>query len=215
MSPGLFVYREHLGSIGANFRVDLDNRINVTVSPLLARSKHVVYTNIVEALLRFVLVNKGYMLLHSATVSWARDDHAVGADRHWQDRHDIEADAGTPGQLSFLVRRHDDHQREGEALFSEAADHQLAHAACGEHQSAVSSRRVLGPEPSPLEGWAPVRASAGQLNIPIIAINALTQILVPPPKYMIDRLVPTAEYSRPAGSARSSSSAGVTSSRSR
>jgi len=68
MSPGLFVYREHLGSIGANFRVDLDNRINVTVSPLLAMSKHVVYTNVVEALLRFVLVNKGYMLLHSATV---------------------------------------------------------------------------------------------------------------------------------------------------
>ena len=68
MSPGLFVYREHLGSIGANFRVDLDNRINVTVSPLLARSKHVVYTNVVEALLRFVLVNRGHMLLHSATV---------------------------------------------------------------------------------------------------------------------------------------------------
>ena len=68
MSPGLFVYREHLGSAGANFRVDLDNRITVTVSPLLAWSKHVVYTNIVEALLRFVLVNKGYMLLHSATI---------------------------------------------------------------------------------------------------------------------------------------------------
>ena len=26
--PGSFVYREHLGSIGANFRVDLDNRIS-------------------------------------------------------------------------------------------------------------------------------------------------------------------------------------------
>jgi hypothetical protein len=33
-----------------------------------------------------------------------------------------------------------------------------------------------------------------RLNIPIIAINAITQILVPPPKYMIDRLVPTARY---------------------
>ncbi len=30
-----------------------------------------------------------------------------------------------------------------------------------------------------------------RLNIPIIAINAITQILVPPPKYMIDDLVPT------------------------
>ena len=68
MSPGLFVYREHLGSVGANFRVDLIQPDQRHSEPLLARSKHVVYTNIVEALLRFVLVNKGYMLLHSATV---------------------------------------------------------------------------------------------------------------------------------------------------
>jgi hypothetical protein len=34
-----------------------------------------------------------------------------------------------------------------------------------------------------------------RLNIPIIAINAITQILVPPPKYMVDQLVPTAHYS--------------------
>jgi hypothetical protein len=33
-----------------------------------------------------------------------------------------------------------------------------------------------------------------RLNIPIIAINAITQIVVPPPKYMIDQLVPTARY---------------------
>ena len=29
------------------------------MSPLLARSPHVVYTNVIEALLRFVVVNKG------------------------------------------------------------------------------------------------------------------------------------------------------------
>ena len=34
-----------------------------------------------------------------------------------------------------------------------------------------------------------------RLNIPIIAINAVTQILVPPPKYMIHTLVPTVTYS--------------------
>jgi hypothetical protein len=33
-----------------------------------------------------------------------------------------------------------------------------------------------------------------RLNLPIIAINAITQILVPPPKFMIDQLVPTARY---------------------
>ena len=42
--------------------------ITVEVGPLLARSPHVVYTNVVEALLRFVLISRGRMLLHSACV---------------------------------------------------------------------------------------------------------------------------------------------------
>ena len=96
MSPGLFVYREHLGSIGANFRVDLDNRINVTVSPLLAMSKHVVYTNVVEALLRFVLVSKGYMLLHSATVQLAGKTLMLSA----------QTDTGKTGTILRLMQEH-------------------------------------------------------------------------------------------------------------
>ena len=35
---------------------------------MLARSCHVVYTNIIEPLLRFVMVSRGRMLLHSACV---------------------------------------------------------------------------------------------------------------------------------------------------
>ena len=62
-------YEEHLGRIGANFRARLgDGRIDVEVGPLLARSPHVVYTNIIEPLLRFVMVSRGQMLLHSACV---------------------------------------------------------------------------------------------------------------------------------------------------
>ena len=98
MSPGLFVYREHLGSAGANFRVDLDNRITVTVSPLLARSNHVVYTNVVEALLRFVLVNKGYMLLHSATVGLGEETIMLSA----------QTDTGKTGTILRLLQEHPD-----------------------------------------------------------------------------------------------------------
>src|SRR5207253_3163273 len=42
--------------------------IQIKVSPVLAMSPHVVYTNIVEAFLRFLLVSKGYVLLHSAAL---------------------------------------------------------------------------------------------------------------------------------------------------
>ena len=62
-------YEEHLGRLGANFRVELGDPISIDVGPLLARSPHVVYTNILEALLRFVLISRGQMLLHSACVT--------------------------------------------------------------------------------------------------------------------------------------------------
>jgi putative flippase GtrA len=198
MSPGLFVYREHLGSIGANFRVDLDNRINVTVSPLLAMSKHVVYTNVVEALLRFVLVNKGFMLLHSATVQLGEETIMLSA----------QTDTGKTGTILRLMREHpgrsgflsDDMtivNGKGEALCFPKPLTISSHTLRAVNQNLLSwHERVLLAVQSRIHSkdgrqFALLLAS---LNIPIIAINAVTQILVPPPKYMIDRLVPTVEY---------------------
>jgi dolichol-phosphate mannosyltransferase len=66
--PRFVAYDEHLGSNAANFRLDFHDQIEVTVGPLLGRSPHVVYTNVVEALLRFVLVSRDHILLHSATI---------------------------------------------------------------------------------------------------------------------------------------------------
>jgi putative flippase GtrA len=198
MSPGLFVYREHLGSIGANFRVDLDNRINVTVSPLLAMSKHVVYTNVVEALLRFVLVNKGYMLLHSATLQLGDETIMLSA----------QTDTGKTGTILRLMREHpgqsgflsDDMtivNSHGQAFCFPKPLTISSHTLRAVNTGVLSFReRVL------LAIQSRVHSKDGRqfalllarLNIPIIAINAVTQILVPPPKYMIDRLVPTVEY---------------------
>src|SRR5215218_7089509 len=198
MSPGLFVYREHLGSVGANFRVDLDNRITVTVSPLLALSKHVTYTNVVEALLRFVLVNKGHMLLHSATVRLGEETIMLSA----------QTDTGKTGTILRLLREHPD-----EAAF--LSDDMTIINGDGEAQSfpkplTISShtmravnKKVLSPPRRLLLGiQSRIHSKEGRqfalllarLNIPIISINAMTQIVVPPPKYMIDRLVPTARY---------------------
>ena len=66
--PTIIRYEEHLGRLGANFRATLGERTDVEVGPLLARSSHVVYTNILEPLLRFMMVSRGRMLLHSACV---------------------------------------------------------------------------------------------------------------------------------------------------
>jgi dolichol-phosphate mannosyltransferase len=199
MSPGLFVYREHLGSFGANFRVDLDNRINVTVSPLLAWSKHVVYTNVVEALLRFVLVNKGYMLLHSATVRLGDETIMLSA----------QTDTGKTGTILRLLQEHPENSAflsddmtiingEGQAWSFPKPLTISSHTMRAVNQKVLSLPRRLV-----LRIQSRIHSKEGRqfalllarLNIPIIAINAITQILVPPPKYMVDQLVPTARYS--------------------
>src|SRR5215213_2380962 len=198
MSPGLFVYREHLGSVGANFRVDLDNRINVTVSPLLARSKHVVYTNVVEALLRFVLVNKGYMLLHSATVRLGEETIMLSA----------QTDTGKTGTILRLLQEHPDNTRflsddmtiingQGEAWSFPKPLTISSHTmrAVNKHVLSLPRRLVLGIQSRiHSKDGRQFALLLARLNIPIIAINAITQILVPPPKYMINQLVPTARY---------------------
>jgi dolichol-phosphate mannosyltransferase len=180
--PGSFVYREHLGSMGVNFRVDLDDRIVVTVSPLLARSKHVVYTNVVEALNRFVLVNKGYMLLHSATVQLGDRTVMLSA----------QTDTGKTGTILRLLQEHP----EGTAFLSD--DMTIINSTV----RAVNTRVLSLPQRALLAVQSRVHSKQGRefalllarLNIPIIAINAVTQIVVPPPKYMIDKLVPTVTY---------------------
>ena len=198
MSPGLFVYREHLGSIGANFRVDLDNRINVIVSPLLASSKHVVYTNVIEALLRFVLVNKGYMLLHSATVQLGDQTIMLSA----------QTDTGKTGTILRLLQEHPDNSGflsddmtivngKGEALCFPKPLTISSHTL-----RAVNTKVLTLPQRAMLAVQSRIHSKDGRqfalllarLNIPIIAINAVTQILVPPPKFMIHRLVPTVTY---------------------
>jgi dolichol-phosphate mannosyltransferase len=198
MSPGLFVYREHLGSLGTNFRVDLDNRINVTVSPLLARSKHVVYTNVVEALLRFVLVNKGYMLLHSATVKLGDKTIMLSA----------QTDTGKTGTILRLLREHpaesaflsDDMtiiNGGGQALCFPKPLTISSHTLRAVDSSVLSiPRRMLLAVQSRIHSkdGREFALFLARLNIPIIAINAVTQIVVPPPKFMVHQLVPTARY---------------------
>jgi hypothetical protein len=63
-------YTEHLGSLGAQFAINfLSERVEITINKVIAMSKHVLYVNLVEPILRFVLVSKGYVLLHSACIA--------------------------------------------------------------------------------------------------------------------------------------------------
>ncbi len=81
--------------------------IDIVASQAPARSPHVLYTNIVEPVLRWTFAERGYALAHAACL--AVDDRAYPdhrQDGHREDDHDPE-DAGQPARVLVHVRRPD------------------------------------------------------------------------------------------------------------
>jgi dolichol-phosphate mannosyltransferase len=59
-------YSEHFGRLGAQFSIEFSDKVNITINKLITASRHVIYVNLVEPILRFLLISKGFVLLHSA-----------------------------------------------------------------------------------------------------------------------------------------------------
>jgi dolichol-phosphate mannosyltransferase len=190
--PTVIRYEEHLGRLGANFRARIDERITVDVGPLLARSCHVVYTNILEPLLRFAMVARGRMLLHSACVELAGTGVMLSA----------LTDTGKTGTVLRLLREHggrflsDDMtviDRSGNASWFPKPLTISAHtlrAVSADDLTSSEWRRLQIQSRLHSKGGRSIGMALSRFNLPIMGINALTQMLVPPPKYTVDRLVP-------------------------
>ena len=200
-------YEEHFGRLAANFAIDFGDRIHVTISKLLARSPHVAYTNIVEALLRFAIVARGHMLLHSACVEIDGRGVLISA----------RTDTGKTGTVLRLLRER------GARFLSD--DMTILSpdgtAMCFPKPLTISSHTLRAVDPGDLSRrewmWLGVRSrvhskggrgiglAMGNQNLPIMTANALTQMVITPPKYTVDRLV-ACEVTRRSRSQRSSSS---------
>ena len=192
--PTFVTYEEHLGQLGANFRLDFHgDRIDVAVAPLLGRSPHVVYTNVVEALLRFVLVSRGCLLLHSATVEL--DGHGVMLTAR--------TDTGKTSTILRLLREQGGGFLADDMTIVAPGGHAYcypkpltisAHTvqAIAHHTLTPAERRKLAVQSRVhSRNGRRVGSRLGELNLPIMALNAATQALIPPPKYMAHRLVRT------------------------
>jgi dolichol-phosphate mannosyltransferase len=190
--PTTLRYEEHLGRLGANFRIELGSPIDITVGPLLARSPHVVYTNIVEALLRFVMVSRGKMLLHSACVNLDGVGVMLSA----------LTDTGKTATVLRLLREHGGRFLSDDMTVVDAD----GTATCFPKPLTISAHTLRAVQADDLtrsewrrlqfqsrlhsKGGRSIALTLSRFNLPIMGINALTQILVPPPKYSVDRLVP-------------------------
>jgi dolichol-phosphate mannosyltransferase len=190
--PAAIRYEEHLGRIGANFRVYLGDPISVEVGPLLARSSHVVYCNIIEPLLRFAMVTRGYMLLHSACVEL----HGTGV------MLSALTDTGKTGTVLRLLREHGARFLSDDMTIVDAR----GNACCFPKPLTISAHTLRAVRANDLtrSEWRRLQLQSrlhsregrsigialSRFNLPIMGINALTQMIVPPPKYTADRLVP-------------------------
>jgi len=190
--PAALRYEEHLGRFGANFSVHLGSPITVEIGPLLARSPHVVYTNVVEALLRFVLISRDRMLLHSACVELDGTGVMLSA----------LTDTGKTATVLRLLREHGGRFLSDDMTVVDAT----GNAVCFPKPLTISSHTLRAVNATDLtrsewrrlnfqsrlhsRGGRSIALTLARFNLPIMGINAITQILVPPPKYSVDRLVP-------------------------
>lgn len=184
-------YREQLGMAGANFRITMGAPILVEAAPLLARSPHVLYTNVVEALLRFLLVSRGYVLLHSACIMSDGKAALLSA----------QTDTGKTSTVIQLVRDHgfeflsDDMTiiaPDGRAICypkpMTLSYHTMSSIKGGELGRGERAKLAIQSRLHSKSGRT-VGRFLGSLNIPIVSINSIVQILVPPPKYRIETLM--------------------------
>ncbi|MDX6719709.1 MAG: dolichol-phosphate mannosyltransferase [Solirubrobacteraceae bacterium] len=194
---GNFVsYVEKLGRVGFGAEIEMgEHQVDVLASPLLRRSPHVLYTNVVEPILRWSFVERGYALIHAACL--ATDGQAVL----------ITARTDT-GKTTTALKTLDSQP------FAFVSDDLTLISPDGMILSypkpLTISRHTLSSVKTPLlsrkERFALVFQSRlhsksgrlfgmliAKLGLPAATMNAIVQLLVPPPKYQVDRLVPGVE----------------------
>jgi hypothetical protein len=198
-------YTEGLGGMG--FGVDISQvgeRIEVIASPLLQRSPHVLYTNVVEPILRWTFASKGYALVHAAC--FADGDEAVMLTAR--------TDTGkTTTTLKLLD--HYPYSFLSDDLTLVCPDGRVLcypkPLTISRHTvAAVQTPRLSRKERIKLIPQSRLHSRTGRrlafvlakMRIPAATVNAVVQRLVPPPKYDIERLIPTARVAPEAKIAR-------------
>ncbi len=184
-------WEEHFGRLSANFAIDFGEHIAITSSRALARSPHVLYTNVVEALLRFVFVDRGYMLLHAACMEVDGRGVMLSA----------KTDTGKTGTVLKLLRTSGGRFLSDDMTIIDSAgvarsfpkpltisEHTLRAVDAGDLSRSEWTRLRIQSRLHSKEGRG-FAMKLAERNVPIMTINGWTQRAVPPPKYHVQRLV--------------------------
>ena len=190
-------YGESLGRYGFEISISNKDRVNIAVSPILRFSRHVLYTNVVEPILRWSFVRRGYALVHAACVSF--DGQAVL----------VSAQTDT-GKTSTILRTVDNYacsflsddmtivSRDGRVMSYPKpltiSNHTLS--AVKANSSLTWWERIALQFQSRLHSKSgrKMGLNLSKSRLPAATMNAIVQMLVPPPNYMVHRLIPKATY---------------------
>ena len=185
-------YDDGLGKYGFELSIAPGECTEVQVSHLVKRSPHVLYTNVFEPLLRWTFVRKGYALVHAACVDL--DGHGIL----------ITAKTDT-GKTTTILQTLDNWNyaflsddmtilgRDGQLLNYPKPLTISAHTMRGLRNAHLRPReRIILQVQSRLHSRTGRKLAfwLTRSGLPAATINAVVQILVPPPKYHIDRLIP-------------------------
>ena len=187
-------YVEWPGRYGFEVSIAYRPTIEIAVSPILMRSPHVLYTNVVEPILRWTFVRKGYALAHAACISFDGRATLVTA----------ATDTGkTTTILKMLAKSScgflsDDMTilaKDGQVLSYPKPLTISLHTLHAVDTANLTRRERMG-----LQIQSRLHSRQGRLIglllgksvLPAATLNALVQLLIPPPKYGVQRLVPHA-----------------------
>jgi dolichol-phosphate mannosyltransferase len=190
-------YDEGFGNFGFKADIEIGDFVEVWASPFLKWSPHVLYTNLVEPILRWTFVKKGYALVHGACLDFGGRSYLITA----------RTDTGKTTSILKVLSR----QRRAADLGAFLSDDLTLVSASGEvlpypkpltisHHTvkAINAKYLSFGERLALRVQSRIHSRSGRLfahflsksKLPMATINALVQFLVPPPKYSVQLLVP-------------------------
>jgi dolichol-phosphate mannosyltransferase len=188
---GVIRYREHFGALSAAFDVTIGEQVVLDANWLLTWSHHVLYTNMVEPLLRFWLVSRGFVLLHCAAIDAERGAIIMSA----------QTDTGkTSTVLRLLMQRSWAFISDDMAILNpqgEILSYPKPMTLSSHTMSAVNDQALPRADRFMLAIRSRVHSkqgrsaghALGRLNVPIVTINAWVQLIIPPPKYHVQSLI--------------------------
>jgi hypothetical protein len=187
-----FHFSESVGSLGFATEIEIGEHIDVVASPLLRRSPHVLYTNLVEPLLRWSFVERGYALVHAAVVVEGPHAFLITA----------RTDTGKTTTMLKLLDAHpyrfiaDDlcivspdgtvRSYPKPLTISQHTLHAVKRPRLDWHERLTLplQSRLHSREGRRLAFWLARR------GLPVATVNTVAQLVVPPPKYEVGRLIP-------------------------